>query len=82
LPFTQNRAHYLNCPRCGLTITPKADWLHINHCPRCIASSRALVELFTSRLPTVELYATSARPRPGGKRFRTHAVESVAITGG
>ena len=82
MPFTENRAYHLNCARWGLTSTLKADWWHINHCPRCIASSRALVELFTSRLPTVELYATSARQRPSGKRVRTHAVKFVAVTGG
>jgi hypothetical protein len=35
----------LSCPRCGLTIAPRAQWLTVQHCPRCIARSRALVVL-------------------------------------
>jgi hypothetical protein len=35
----------LSCPRCGLTIAPRAQWLVVHHCPRCIARSRALVIL-------------------------------------
>src|SRR5437588_7138010 len=57
-----------NCPRCGLTITPKASWLTIEHCPRCIARNGLAVRLFASTLPTDELYAPEARPgadRPG-----------------
>src|SRR5947209_20312566 len=53
---------HLNCPRCGLTITPKADWLTIEHCPRCIARSGLPVRLFASTLPTDELYAAEAAP--------------------
>jgi hypothetical protein len=66
---------HLNCPRCGLTITPKASWLTIEHCPRCIARNRVAVSLFASTLPTDELYAATAglvscskgaTPPPGG----------------
>lgn len=28
---------YLRCPRCGLGITPRAQWLTVEHCPRCLA---------------------------------------------
>lgn len=59
---TLRNAVYLNCPRCGLTISPKAEWLAIEHCPRCIARHRALVKLFASTLPTDELYAPGVRP--------------------
>ena len=51
-----------NCPRCGLTITPKARWLTIEHCPRCIARNGLAVSLFASTLPTAELYAAEAAP--------------------
>ena len=51
-----------NCPRCGLTITPKASWLTIEHCPRCIARSGLAVSLFASTLPTDKLYAAEATP--------------------
>lgn len=53
---------YLNCPRCGLSITPRAPWLRAEHCPRCLARSRTLVTLFTSTLPTSELYPKGSAP--------------------
>lgn len=53
---------HLNCPRCGLTITPKASWLTIEHCPRCIARSGLAVSLLASTLPTDKPYAAEATP--------------------
>lgn len=53
-PATQAPRVYLNCPRCGLTIAPKADWLAIEHCPRCVARYHTLVSLFASTLPKAE----------------------------
>ena len=53
---------YLNCPRCGLTITPKVPWLAISQCPRCLARTRTTVELFCSRLPADVLYADDSLP--------------------
>jgi hypothetical protein len=55
-------AIYLNCPCCGLTITPRASWLTVEHCPRCIARNGIPVGLFASTLPTGELYAADAAP--------------------
>jgi hypothetical protein len=55
---------YLNCPRCGLTIRPKAGWLTVEHCPRCAARTRGLVSMFASTLPASELYASADRPDP------------------
>jgi hypothetical protein len=42
---------FLNCPRCGLilAITRPADV--VDHCPRCLARRRRLVELFVSDRP-------------------------------
>ncbi|HXO08684.1 MAG TPA: hypothetical protein VN880_11660 [Solirubrobacteraceae bacterium] len=57
---------YLNCPRCGLTVTPKADWLAVEHCPRCIARRGSVVRLFASTLPADALYAADARPDADG----------------
>jgi hypothetical protein len=48
-----------------LTITPKADWLVLEHCPRCIARRGVLVTLFASSLPVEALYAEGTRPGPG-----------------
>lgn len=56
----------LHCPRCRLTITPKADWLTIEHCPRCIARAHLAVALVASPPGPAELYATGAQPTTGG----------------
>ena len=42
---------YLNCPACGLTILPSADWLTVDHCPRCLARRRTRVAMVTSPAP-------------------------------
>jgi hypothetical protein len=47
-----------------LTITPKADWLAVEHCPRCIARRGVLVTLFASSLPADALYAEDVSPGP------------------
>lgn len=56
-------ARYLNCPRCRLSIRPGALSLHIVHCPRCVARSRAVVEMFVSTLPADQLYGDGGRVR-------------------
>jgi hypothetical protein len=55
-------ALFLNCPRCGLSIKPKARWLAPEHCPRCLARARIPVRLFSSTLPAAELYDDNAAP--------------------
>ena len=59
---------HLNCPRCGLTITPKAGRLTVEHCPRCMARGGITIGLFASTLPTDELYAADAAPGPAPVR--------------
>ncbi len=41
----------LVCPRCGLSIRPRARWLTVEHCPRCIAYARIPVRMSTSAAP-------------------------------
>jgi hypothetical protein len=53
---------HLNCPRCGLTITPRASGVTIEQCPRCRARAGVQVWLFASPLPAGELYAAGALP--------------------
>jgi len=53
---------HLNCPRCRLTITPRASWLTVEHCPRCMARSHVAVRMFSSSLPASELYAAGTAP--------------------
>ena len=55
-------ASYLNCPRCGLSIEVRAPWLTIQHCPRCVARTRTVVDMFSSGLPVDALYAAESRP--------------------
>jgi hypothetical protein len=63
---------YLNCPRCGLSIRPKADWLAVEHCPRCIARSRGLVRMFASSSRHASCTPPPTRPTPTGlSRCRT-----------
>ena len=60
---TRGGESFLNCPRCGLTIKPRAPWLAIRFCPRCLARSQSAVELFSSALPAEALYAEGSAPR-------------------
>jgi hypothetical protein len=55
-------AAFLICPRCGLSIKPRGGWLRVEHCPRCIARARMLVRLFSSALPSGELYREGFAP--------------------
>lgn len=55
---------YRNCPRCGLSIGIRSPWLTITHCPRCLARARALVEMFSSELPSDALYANGSAAQP------------------
>jgi hypothetical protein len=57
---TRPSAPYLNCPRCGLSIEVRSRWLAIRHCPRCIARTRTVVELFGSGLPADARHGSDA----------------------
>ncbi len=54
---------FRNCPRCGLSIKPRARWWAVEYCPRCIGSARIPVPLFSSPLPVAELYAEGSAPK-------------------
>jgi hypothetical protein len=43
-------APFLNCPRCGLSIRPKARWMTVEHCPRCLARARVAVRMSSWRV--------------------------------
>jgi hypothetical protein len=59
---TDDPAAYLVCPRCRLSIRPRARWMTHQHCPRCIARAHVTVELFTSAIPADQLYSIDAAP--------------------
>jgi len=54
----------LNCSRCGLTIKVRAPWLAIRFCPRCLARTQTVVELFSSPLPQEVLDDDGSAPGP------------------
>jgi Na+-translocating membrane potential-generating system (MpsC) len=60
-------APFLNCPRCGLSIRPKARWMAVEHCPRCLVRARVAVKMFSSPLPAVELYEEGHTPEADGR---------------
>jgi hypothetical protein len=53
------------CPRCGLSIKPRAGWLTVEYCPRCIARARIPVRLSTTPLPSSELDRDGFEPNTG-----------------
>ena len=58
---------YVNCPRCGLAVQPRASFLAVRHCPRCVARRGIAVEMLTSEprispASTPQLDARTARP--------------------
>jgi hypothetical protein len=67
-------ATYLNCPRCRLSIGRRGRWPEILHCPRCLARSRMLVELFASTLRADQLYGERA-PAPGSSTSPSEPTE-------
>ena len=58
---------YVNCPRRDSSIRPKAGWLVIEHCPRCLACARIAARLFRSPLPvTHDTRSAPLADRRGG----------------
>ena len=53
---------FLNCPRCGVSIRPKARGSRIEHCPRCMARASIQVELFFSPLSPADLVELTSYP--------------------
>jgi hypothetical protein len=64
---------HLNCPRCGLSIEVRPCRVAIRHCPRCVARSRVIVELFSSTLPADVLYEENSLPRVDDKQIPASA---------
>jgi hypothetical protein len=42
---------YLNCPQCGLVIEASKPGQMVEHCPRCLAQRKRIVDLFVSAEP-------------------------------
>jgi hypothetical protein len=66
---------FQNCPRCGLSIRLRADYLAPRNCPRCIARERMAIPMYGTPHParlaadhgSLTEAATSASPlRPVG----------------
>jgi hypothetical protein len=58
-----NLRRWLDCPRCGLSVEVRPHRTAMKHCPRCIARSRLIVELFRSTMPSDALYGEYSLPR-------------------
>jgi len=70
---------FLNCPRCGLSIRPKA-W-SFEHCPRCLGNRGIAVWMFRSPLPTAELYSDDRAPKSPERRPASQQPAGVARGG-
>lgn len=53
---------FLNCPRCELSARRKTRLLRTEYRPRSTARARIPVRLFSSALPTVEMYREGSMP--------------------
>jgi hypothetical protein len=58
---------FLPCPRCGLSIRQRRQWLANERCPRCLARSRIPITLFASALPADELFGDDLTPARRGQ---------------
>jgi hypothetical protein len=65
-PAASESTSFLKCPRCGLSIRPRASWLTIEHCPRCIARDRVPVKLVSFPLSASERYGQGFGPNARG----------------
>jgi hypothetical protein len=74
-------APYLNCPRCRLSIRRRGPLPQMVHCPRCVARTRTLVELFASALPADQLYGGAAPLRDAARSRRVHAPSLKVVSG-
>ena len=59
-PIPSADAAYATCPRCGLRVRVRWSTLTLEHCPRCVARFRRLVQM-TLREPAT----SGARARDG-----------------
>ncbi len=50
---------YLNCPQCGLVIEVSKPAEMVEHCPRCLAQRKRVVDLFVSAQPRGRERATA-----------------------
>ena len=65
---------FLNCPRCGLSISLRSRSPANAHCPRCLGRNGTIVELFSSRLPAAALDADNSLPGAGKALSRQRGV--------
>ncbi len=45
---------YLSCPRCGLAVRVRAPYLTMEHCPRCLARHRRVIDLEVTDAPAAD----------------------------
>jgi len=58
---------FLNCPQCGFVIEASRPGDMVEHCPRCLAQRKRVVDLFVSAQPRGrERSAATLRPLRDG----------------
>jgi hypothetical protein len=58
---------YLNCPQCGFVIEASRPAEMIEHCPRCLAQRKRIVDLFVSARPRGRERSAALRLTPDGE---------------
>jgi hypothetical protein len=71
---------HLQCPRCRLTITCRADYLTLTNCPRCLARA-ALATPLVAVVPAATAAPAGAAPGRSRPR-RTQDLEAPSSGGG
>ncbi len=67
---------YMSCPRCGLTVALRAEYLTLERCPRCVAKARVAVPMFI----TGERSASARRTTVAGALvIRTERVAQTLV---
>jgi hypothetical protein len=57
---------FMKCPRCGLSVGLRVQYLTLQHCPRCVAKSGI----------TVPMQITEGEPPPAGPDQRAASTTS------
>jgi hypothetical protein len=57
----------LKCPHCHLSIHPRASWLTLDYCPRCLAKRRVAEPVGMTDEPTVSGFAMLEKAASAGR---------------
>ncbi len=66
IPGAADTPATVECPRCGWSATPRAVWLWIEHCPRCIAQAHRAIKVIAQH--EIRVRRTGAQAERRGDR--------------